>query len=63
MTQGLERRLILLERQYQTAQKSEREINIGWLTADDHKRGRLPGLYLQSPDDGDSPVVPAAVDD
>ena len=62
MKQGLEGRLIKLEEEYQTALDSQRSISIRWLTADEGKRGRLPGLYELPPEDGRSPVVPAAVD-
>jgi len=62
MKQGLEGRLRKLELEYAAALDSQREISIRWLTADETKRGRFPGLYELPPQDGDSPVVPASVD-
>lgn len=45
MKQGLEGRLRKLEREYAAELVSERVITIRWLTADEIRRGRRPGLY------------------
>ena len=49
MKQGLEGRLRKLEREYATAINPQ-VISISWLTADDIRRGRRPGLYYISED-------------
>jgi hypothetical protein len=58
MKQGLEGRLRKLELEYAAALDSQRVISVRWLTANEIKQGRLPGLYELLPEDGDSPVVP-----
>jgi|HubBroStandDraft_6_1064221.scaffolds.fasta_scaffold3536161_1 hypothetical protein len=62
MKQGLEGRLRKLEREYAVAPDMPHVVSVGWLTADQIKRGLRAGLYRRPPEDGDSLVVPASVD-
>jgi hypothetical protein len=52
MKQGLEGRLRRLEQEYAAELESQIEYTVGWLTTDDTKQGRLPGLYEIPPEDG-----------
>jgi hypothetical protein len=62
MKQGLEARLRKLELKYATAPDEPEVVSIRWMTADEIKRGLLPGLYRLPPEDCDSPLVPVPVD-
>jgi hypothetical protein len=59
MKQGLEGRMRKLELEY-AADLDPVIICIRWLTKDETKQGRLPGLYEVPPEDSGSPVVPSS---
>ncbi len=51
MKQGLEKRLSKLEEEYATELDAQRIIVLCVLTADETKRGIMPGLFEMSPED------------
>jgi hypothetical protein len=58
MKRGLEGRLRKMEEAYAEVLEPPHVVSIRWLTADEIKRGRRPGLYRLPRKDGASLVVP-----